>query len=128
MAEPKVIGLALLGVLGTILASLPLYVAGFLDQPAGQVVFSISGPDTVLNTLVLVGHGLMALTVLGFIAVAISTFTGEGEAAGDDPWDAHTIEWSTSSPAPGNNFPEVAMITSAEPMLDLKAATDGSPS
>jgi heme/copper-type cytochrome/quinol oxidase subunit 1 len=128
LPEPKVIGLALLGVLGTILASLPLYVAGFLDQPAGQVVFSISGPDTILNAAVAVGHALMALTVLAFVALAMSTFTGEGEAAGDDPWDAHTIEWSTSSPAPGNNFPEVAMITSAEPMLDLKAATDGSPS
>ena len=128
MSEPKVIGLALLGVLGTILASLPLYVAGFFDQPAGQVIFSISGPDTILNAAVAAGHALMALTVLAFVAMAITTFTGDGQSAGDDPWGAHTIEWSTSSPAPGNNFPEVAMITSAEPMLDLQAATDGSPS
>jgi heme/copper-type cytochrome/quinol oxidase subunit 1 len=128
MSEKKVIPLALTGVLGTILASLPLYVAGFSDQPAGQVMISLSSTESALNTAVLAGHVVMLLTVLAFVGLALATFTGDGEAAGDDPWEGHTIEWSTSSPAPGNNFPEVAMITSAEPMLDLKAATDGSPS
>lgn len=128
MPEKKIIPLALTGVLGTILASLPLYAAGFSDQPAGQVMISLSSLESALNTAVLAGHALMLLTVLAFVAVALSTFTGDGEAAGDDPWEAHTIEWSTSSPAPGNNFPAVAMITSAEPMLDLQAATNGSPS
>ncbi len=128
MAEKKTIPLALSGVLATILASLPLYVAGFSDQPAGEVMISLSGTESALNTAVLAGHVLMLLTLLAFVAIALTTFTGKGEAAGDDPWEGHTIEWSTSSPAPGNNYPEVAMITSAEPMLDLKAATDGSPS
>jgi heme/copper-type cytochrome/quinol oxidase subunit 1 len=126
--EKKILPLALTGVLGTILASLPLYIAGISDQPAGQVMISLSSTESALNTAVLAGHGLFALTVLAFMGLGISTFTGSGESAGDDPWDAHTIEWSTSSPAPGNNFPEVPMITSAQPMLDLKAATDGSPS
>lgn len=126
MAEKKVIPLALSGVLGTILASLPLYAAGFSDQPAGQVMISLTGIESALNTAVLAGHVLMLFTVLAFIGAAITTFTGDGESAGDDPWGGHTIEWSTSSPAPGNNFPAVAMITSAEPMLDLQAATDGS--
>ena len=25
--------------------------------------------------------------------------------AGDDPWDAHTVEWTTTSPAPADNYP-----------------------
>jgi heme/copper-type cytochrome/quinol oxidase subunit 1 len=66
--------------------------------------------------------------VIAFVALALSAFTGAGHSCGDDPWGGHTIEWSTSSPAPGNNFPDVPLIVSAEPMLDLKAATDGSPS
>lgn len=128
LPESRVIPLALVGVLGTILASLPLYVAGFLEQPIAKVQFTISGPDALLNLLVLAGHGLMVLTLVGFVAVAFTSLTGSGEPPGDDPWEAHTIEWSTSSPAPGNNYPEVPVITSAEPMLDLRAATDGSPS
>lgn len=121
MPEAHLILLALVGVLATVLASLPYYIAGFADQPANSAVFSYSGPDTLWNILVLVGHALMLLTVVAFIARAVATFSGDGELAGDDPWDAQTIEWTTTSPAPGNNFSEVPAITSAEPLLDLKA-------
>ena len=31
-----------------------------------------------------------------------------GEAAGNDPWDAWTLEWSTTSPPPEYNFAEAA--------------------
>lgn len=119
----------LLGLVGTVLASLPYYIAGFADQPAGAAVFSYSGPESTWNLLVLIGHALMALTVAAFAAAAVSAFTGDGEPAGDDPWDAHTVEWATTSPAPGNNFPEVPIVTSSEPLLDLKTEhIDGSQS
>jgi len=118
--------LALVGVTATVLASLPYYVAGFADQPAGSAVYSYSGPDSLWNLLVLIGHVLMALTVLAVIALALRTFTGDGEAAGDDPWDAHTIEWAAPSPAPGNNFADVPLIGSSEPLLDLKPSTTAS--
>ena len=72
-----------------------------------------------------VGHGLMALTVLAFVALAIRSFAS-GEHAGDDPWDGQTLEWATSSPAPADNFAEIHVIASAEPLLDLKPArTEG---
>jgi cytochrome o ubiquinol oxidase subunit 1 len=118
-----VIGLALLGVLGTILASLPHYVAGFLDQPAGAAVYDDFDAAPLLNGLVLAGHGLVALTVLGVLALALATFTGSGDAAGDDPWDGHTLEWATSSPAPVDNFADVPSVRSPEPLLDLKPAS-----
>jgi heme/copper-type cytochrome/quinol oxidase subunit 1 len=70
---------------------------------------------------VAVGHGLMALTVLAFIGLALQSFT-KGERAGDDPWDGQTLEWATSSPAPADNFVDVHVISSAEPLLDLKPA------
>ena len=41
--------------------------------------------------------------------------------AADDPWGTgQTLEWATSSPAPGDNFADVHIISSAEPLLDLK--------
>ena len=57
------------------------------------------------------------------------------DAVGDDPWDAQTLEWTTTSPAPGDNFVDVPIVHSAEPLLDLKASnhaahsatSDGSP-
>ena len=63
----KVAPIALLGVLATVLASFPHYIAGFLDQPAGPLY---DNDDFVIwNVLVLVGHLLMGLTVLAFIGL-----------------------------------------------------------
>lgn len=116
------IPLALLGVLATVLASFPYYIAGFAGQPAGSPVFDYSGPEALWNVLVLAGHGLMLLTVVATVGLLLMSARGgdDREPVGDDPWTGHTIEWSAPSPAPGNNFADVPSIISPEPMLDLR--------
>ncbi len=119
ISSSKAIPLALLGVTGTILAAFPMYIAGFLDQPAG---LSYVDDDLVLwNIIALVGHALMALTVLGFVGLLLTSLRRD-DAVGDDPWDAQTLEWTTTSPAPRDNFVDVPVVHSAEPLLDLKYA------
>ena len=118
----KVAPLALLGVAATVLASFPHYIAGFLGQPAG-LAYDDSDLQ-IWNILVLVGHGMMAFTVLAFIALLIATVFSSDPDAVDDPYDGHTIEWATTSPAPASNFVDVPAVTSAEPLLDLKTAND----
>ncbi|MFK8025140.1 MAG: cbb3-type cytochrome c oxidase subunit I [Ilumatobacter sp.] len=118
----KVAPLALLGVAGTVLASFPHYIAGFLDQPAG-LAYDDSDLQ-IWNILVLVGHGLMALTLIAFVGLlAASVFGGDGDTV-DDPQGGHSIEWSTTSPAPASNYVDVPTVTSAEPMLDLRSAAN----
>lgn len=120
-ATGTVIPLALLGVTATVLAAFPMYIAGFLDQPAGLAYLD---DDLMLwNLISLVGHGLMALTVLGFVALLLGSLRGD-RAVGDDPWDAQTLEWATTSPAPRDNFVDVPVVHSAEPLLDLKSASN----
>ena len=125
VATAKALPLALLGVLATVLASFPHYIAGFLNQEAGPVY---GDSDLQLwNVLVLVGHGLMALTVLALAGLLVQAAFGGGDSAGDDPYDGHTLEWATTSPAPADNFAEVPTVMSAEPLLDLKGSSyDGS--
>ncbi|MFT4656549.1 MAG: heme/copper-type cytochrome/quinol oxidase subunit 1 [Candidatus Aldehydirespiratoraceae bacterium] len=118
----KVAPLALLGVLGTVLASFPHYIAGFLNQPGGLVY---SDSDLAIwNILVLVGHGLVLLTVLAFVGLLAQMAFSSSEDGVDDPFDGHTIEWATTSPAPAGNFNDVPTVGSAEPLLDLKTAND----
>ncbi len=122
----KVLPLALLGVTGTMLAAFPMYIAGFLNQPAG--ISYIDDDLQIWNIIALVGHALMALTVLGFVGLMLMS-TRHDESVGDDPWDAQTLEWATTSPAPRDNFVDVPVVHSAEPLLDLKSAlasNDGS--
>jgi hypothetical protein len=123
--DKKVLPLALLGLLATILASFPYYIAGFAKQPANAVEFDYSGPQNLWNILVTAGHALMFLTVLAFVLLAVRSFRS-GEHAGDDPWDGQTLEWATSSPAPASNFAEFHTVNSPEPLLDLKpVSTEG---
>lgn len=127
LPDKPLLGLALLGALAAVLAAAPLMIAGFAKQPGGALGgFDYDGPKELWNTLSAIGFGLGAVVVLGFVALALKGFTS-GELAGNDPWDAQTLEWATTSPPPLHNFASLYPITSAEPLLDLPGTkgTDG---
>lgn len=124
----KVAPLALVGLLGGVLVSVPMMIAGFADQPGGifptvagdsEIVNfqGVSGPVALWNSLALVGFALLALVVLGTLALALF---GGAKDAGDDPYDGLTLEWATTSPAPRHNFDAIHIVRSAEPLADLK--------
>jgi heme/copper-type cytochrome/quinol oxidase subunit 1 len=129
LPDKQVLPLALLGVLGTILASLPLYIAGFLDQAGGlpandadvSAILSIGEVEgeAIWTILSLIGHGIVALTVVAFVGLMVKTFAGAGEAADENPYGGHTIEWGTPSPAPAYNYEHVATVASPTPQFDL---------
>jgi heme/copper-type cytochrome/quinol oxidase subunit 1 len=124
--EKKVLPLAGLGLIATVLASFPHYIAGFLGQPAAVGVYGSVDGSAIWNSVVLVGHALMAVTVLASIVAIV---TGERVTDGQsNPWCAHTLEWTLPSPAPADNFSAVPTISSAEPELDQTPVTEGSPS
>ncbi len=131
LPEKQMLPLALLGVVATVLASLPLYVAGVLDQAGGvpssdadvAAILSIGDVDqgALWNTLSLTGHGLMALTVLAFAGLMLKTFTGAGQAAEQNPFGGQTVEWGAASPAPAYNYDHVVTVASPEPQFDMTA-------
>ncbi|HRE00068.1 MAG TPA: hypothetical protein PLV68_02145, partial [Ilumatobacteraceae bacterium] len=93
MADKQVAPLLALGLLAAVLASAPYLIAGFADQPADTATFSYGGPQNLWNLLSGIGHGLMVLTVLAFVGLALRSFK-VGPAAGDDPVDGLTLEWA----------------------------------
>ncbi|HEY6847248.1 MAG TPA: hypothetical protein VI320_13615 [Terracidiphilus sp.] len=48
----------------------------------------------------------------------------KGQLAGADPWDAWTLEWSTTSPPPAYNFAPIPSVGSRRPLWDLKHPED----
>lgn len=142
ISDVQAVGIALLGAGGAALASLPYGVAGFVDQPqvagfleqpqiAGSYdIAAIStswtndGPGELLNGLVAVGHGLVAVAVLGLLALVLRNLAGTGEEAGENPWEGQTLDWMTGSPVPADNFVTTPTVRSPEPVLDAVAASE----
>jgi len=78
LPDGKVVLIALLGFVATVLASLPHYVAGFLDQPANVASgFDDSGLVGVTNVIVALGHLLMLVTLLGFVGLVATSRRGD---------------------------------------------------
>lgn len=117
----QALGLAGLGVIATVLASVPYLIAGFADQPANSGIYDYDGPSALWNVLVTAGHALMVLVIVGFLGLVAQALLGRSEASGDDPWRGHTLEWKTTIPAPVDNFAEPPTVKSAEPVYDLRA-------
>jgi cytochrome c oxidase subunit 1/cytochrome c oxidase subunit I+III len=74
------------------------------------------GWDT-LNMIVSIGSVVFAVgTGLTLLNIVISH--RRGAVAGDDPWDADTLEWSTTSPPPEFNFEAYPIVNSRHPLWD----------
>jgi heme/copper-type cytochrome/quinol oxidase subunit 1 len=75
-----------LGFLGTVLAGLPMYVAGFAGQQAGAVGgFDYSGPKEAFNAVSLIGHAAMAVAVVLAAVTALGSLA-TGPQTGSNPW------------------------------------------
>jgi cytochrome c oxidase subunit I len=72
-----------------------------------------------LNLLSSIGAFIIAFSVLPFLWNVFITLRGPKDA-GDDPWDAFTLEWATTSPPPVYNFDSLPEVRSERPFFDLK--------
>jgi cytochrome c oxidase subunit I len=99
------------------LEGMPRRVADYLD----------SDGFTGLNQISSIGAFLLAASTLPFLWNALQTLRGRlGTVAGDDPWGGQTLEWTTSSPPPPENFVgPLPPIRSQRPAWDLRHAGDG---
>lgn len=71
-----------------------------------------------MNLTSTIGAFLMGFSVLFLVYILLKA--RKGEKATDDPWDAYTLEWTTSSPPQSKNFDRVIAVNSYRPFRDLK--------
>ena len=74
---------------------------------------------TTLNRVSTIGAFLLGASTLPFLWNVWRTLRSPPRTAGDNPWDAHTLEWATTSPPPPHNFEgRLPPIRSNRPVWD----------
>ena len=95
---------------------------------SGTVVFAREAPLKVTDGIGAPAHDgegrVITAEFADFFLVNVYWSLRHGEDAGQDPWDAWTLEWSTTSPPPAYNFETIPTVRSRRPLWDLKHPDD----
>ena len=102
---------------------IPLHFAGFLGMPRRIYTYAPDRGWDAVNLIASIGVIFQAAGILCFVINSLRSAIS-GERAGDDPWDAWTLEWTTSSPPPEYNFEKLPVVRSSRPLWDLKHPHD----
>lgn len=88
----------------------PQFILGWLGMPRRYHYYYFAPEYQAYHILSTAGATFLAL---GFILPAIYLIASlfNGKKASDNPWEAHGLEWNTSSPPPTSNFYEVPIVT-----------------
>ena len=101
----------------------PLHIAGILGMPRRIYTYDAGRGWEIWNQLASLGALIQGIAVLVFAWNMIVSLR-RGAVAGNDPWDAWTLEWSTTSPPPEYNFATLPEVRSRRPLWDLKHPDD----
>ena len=100
-----------------------MHFSGLLGMPRRIFTYDMGRGWETLNLIGSVGAIFQAVGVL-FLVINILRSLRHGKVAGNDPWDAWTLEWGTTSPPPVYNFENIPVVRSRRPLWDLKHPED----
>ncbi|HLG76718.1 MAG TPA: cytochrome c oxidase subunit I [Ktedonobacteraceae bacterium] len=105
--------------IGMNLTFFPMHLLGVFGMPRRVYTFPGNLGWNELNLLATIGAFIIGVSVLVFLYNFVITLK-QGEKAGEDPWDAFTLEWDTTSPPKAYNFLEIPIVRSRRPFYDKK--------
>ena len=96
-----------------------MHIPGILGMPRRIYTYEPGRGWGIWNMIVTIGVIFQIIAVTIFVVNLIRSYF-RGEPAGNDPWDAWTLEWATSSPPPPYNFADLPVVRSRRPLWDIK--------
>jgi len=96
---------------------MPQYVVGLLGMPRRVASYPSNLGWESYNIVSTVGAFIIAIS-FAFLLVNFVVSWRKPIPAGNNPWDAHTLEWFTTSPPPHHNYTHLPPIRSERPTWD----------
>src|SRR5438132_2561010 len=110
--------------IGFNLTFFPMHILGLSGMPRRIADYASTAGWNELNLAASIGGFIIASSMIPFLVNVAVSLRG-GRLAGDDPWEANTLEWATSSPPPPYNFDHLPEIRSERPLFDLRHGRAG---
>jgi cytochrome c oxidase subunit 1 len=111
--------------IGFNLTFIPLHFVGMMGMPRRIYTYPYGRGWELWNFVASVGVVFQLAAVAIFVwNILQSLGRSDSERAGDDPWNAWTLEWATHSPPPEYNFEKIPVVYSSRPLWDLKHPED----
>jgi cytochrome c oxidase subunit I len=104
-----------LAFVGFNLAFFPMHFLGLMGMPRRVYTYTADMGWQGLNLLSSIGAFIFALS-FALLLVNVIYSLRRGALAGDNPWDASTLEWATSSPPPSYNFDRIPVVKHRDPL------------
>jgi cytochrome c oxidase subunit 1 len=98
-----------------------MHILGLKGMPRRVYTYQPDLGWSELNLLATAGAMVLFASFVLFLWNVIAS-ARSGTVAGDNPWDAGTLEWATSSPPPPYNFARIPFVTHAEPLWAERTA------
>jgi len=113
---------------GMNLTFFPMHFVGLNGMPRRIYTYGEEFGWGLLNMLSSLGYVVLFIGMLLFVINLLNSLRN-GRAAGHDPWDAPTLEWSISSPPPVYNFAQIPQVEGRDPYWTTKrrAEAEGQP-
>ncbi|HWE47519.1 MAG TPA: cbb3-type cytochrome c oxidase subunit I [Caulobacteraceae bacterium] len=103
--------------LGFNLGFLPMHLSGLLGMPRRVYTYPAHLGWDWINMVISIGSFVFAIGVL-LLFINIFLSLKRGKLAGNNPWDAYSLEWSVSSPPPPYNFAVIPTVASRYPLWE----------
>ena len=103
--------------IGFNLTFFPQHDLGLRGMPRRIETYNAGAGWSFLNMLSSIGAYITGAGMIVTVANLVKSLR-TGPIAGDNPWDAQTLEWACSSPPPDHNFEALPPIRSERPVWD----------